>query len=117
METWLIILITVSSGLALFVFLFYLKTKKEKRKQNTRLHQPVVMITNSHQVPNTNHSSMINYGTPPTMYQNPVYPLQGQQIHPNRLPMQQNQPIPMRGTHNDTTEDRAIANPAVPLHF
>lgn len=72
MQSWLIILIVVLSGLAVFVILFALKNRKGAK--NLAMQQPVVMVTSASTIPSTNNQPTFNMGTPPTMYQYAQYP-------------------------------------------
>lgn len=71
MEAWLIILITISSGLAIFTIAMVLKNRKKKHQPNA--FTAPVMISNANVVQSTNRSPAFNTGNPPTTVQYTVH--------------------------------------------
>jgi hypothetical protein len=82
MEAWLIILITISTGLVFFGSVLYCKSRKNKRPQNgVVMSQPVVVVSNGLQnsfIPSTNHSTVYNARDTSVIL-----------AHTNRVPQQQ----------------------------
>lgn len=80
MEAWLIVLITIGSGLALFIALFILKNKSEQRKEAMRANQTVTNVQAA-SVPYPLQQLPPNYyqQPPPNYYQTNVPPQQQQQ--------------------------------------
>lgn len=86
MDTWLIVLITVGSGLALFIAILYYKTKQEKKRQERMTVNQTTMGV--HVV--TNNSSPYNPNFPQQPNQN--YYNQPQMMMPQPQMMPQLQP-------------------------
>ena len=88
METWLIVLITVGSGLALFIAILWYKTKEEKKRQASMLVNQTTM--GIHVVG--------NQSTPYNPYHQQQYPIQNYnqpQVIPHQgQPVFINTPIP-----------------------
>lgn len=104
MEAWLIVLITVGSGIALFITIFILKTKKEQ-KRNERIAQQQATMANAiaqqaalpqnSQFNNYQPNTMLPQQPPPynNIYQpGTVQPQQVVYINPN-IPSTANQGI------------------------
>ena len=88
MDTWLIVLLTVGSGLALFIALLYYKTKQEKKRQArmtvNQTSMGVHVVTNNSSPYNPNFAQQPNqnyYNQPQGMMPQPqvmMPPQQGQ---------------------------------------
>lgn len=65
MQAWLIIVISILVGVALFGGIFYFQTKK--KKQRALRNQPVVMVSNSNNMPMA--APIFNASNPSQMYQ------------------------------------------------
>jgi len=83
MQAWMIISITVLSGLLLFSIIFFIKKRMSERQ---RRQNSVVMYNNTNTIPSTNNAPAYNMGTPPPMYQ--YQTVQAQQIYPNQQQFQ-----------------------------
>lgn len=93
MEAWLIILITVSVGVALFGIAFFLKDRKAKKlAAQTTAHRPHYVVSNSNYIPSTGQTPIFNMGNPQQTFQqgttnfgmgyfNPAQ-MSGQYVHP-----------------------------------
>jgi hypothetical protein len=96
METWLIVFITVGSGLALFIAIFIYKNKKEQRRNEAFANNQRVTIVGGQQqpqnfypqhqgqvsyvtnaIPSTANTGIINHQNP-QVYYNPNFP---QNVH------------------------------------
>jgi hypothetical protein len=79
MEAWLIILITISSGLVVLGLILFLKSRKTTRQPTFQTRVDVSSAMNN-TIPSTNHSSVVNAGNP----RNQTYMMTGyvpQQTH------------------------------------
>lgn len=93
MEAWLIILITVSVGAALFGIAFYLKNRKTKKlAAQATAHRLNYVVPNSNYIPSTGQAPVFNMGNPQQTFQqgtmnfgmgyfNPGQ-MSGQYVHP-----------------------------------
>jgi len=88
MDAWIIILITVSSGILLLGLILALKNIKRKRQQN-----PNVLLSSPTFIPSTNSAPAFNFGQPPMMYQTTT-PAVGTVFMPNTAHIQQTHPQP-----------------------
>jgi hypothetical protein len=140
MESWLIILITIGSGLIFFGTISYLKNRKNKRQLSGN-GQPIVMFSNgvSNVIPTTNPSfsgrPRLLAGAPPSVqvypivHQQPQFYMQQQQFpppnqhyQPNMIPnqqfMQPNQQFqPNMGQNRqyyNSTQLRVLSQPTAP---
>ncbi|CRL03314.1 CLUMA_CG016317, isoform A [Clunio marinus] len=96
MQTWLIILITILSGLAVFVLLFIIKKKRSEKRHRERaaMAQPSIVIPNTTTViPSTNRQPAYNLGNPTqvrqfttVMYHSGPNPTSGQMYPPGNAP-------------------------------
>lgn len=70
MEAWLIILITVSVGLALFAIAFTLKNRKTKKlAAQSTAHRTNYVVPNSNYIPSTGQAPIFNMGNPQQTFQ------------------------------------------------
>lgn len=79
MDAWAIILITIGSGLALFIALFICKSRRAHRRHATAM-TPSIMVANNAAIPSPHHAPLYNMGTPPQVFQYTTpahYPIQG----------------------------------------
>lgn len=102
MDSWLIVVITISSGLAFFGAIFWYKSRKNRQNASSAQYTSTVMTT---QVPQQQNQFPSQY-LPPTIPQQPNYPPTYQQQpnypqqmsnYPNQMPMPTYAPPPNLG--------------------
>lgn len=115
METWLIVLITVGSGLALFIAIFYYKIKTEKKRQASMFVSQTTMGIHVVGNQSTPYNPYHQQQQPIQTYNQPqVIPHQGQTIFINTpIPSTANQGAFNMRNPGPNLSTKVFLNPAI----